>query len=156
MNKTLNTLLAATTLLIGTTTQAAPGVPKGVEFLNTQKPTEKSYPISEAVKVGKIVYLSGRLGTDPATNKLAEGGITPEAKQAMENIKTWLEKHGYAMTNVVKCTIFLADSKELKDFNDVYKTYFTNLNFPARSAVGVSGLALNARVEVECIAAVDK
>jgi reactive intermediate/imine deaminase len=148
-------LTAAGLLAVSTLAHAA-GDPKGVEFLNKEKPTAESYPISEAVKVGKLIYLSGRLGTEPGTPKLAEGGIKAEAKQAMENIKSWLEGHSYSTANLVKCTIFLADSKELKDFNEVYKTYFPNLHFPARSAVGVSGLALNARVEVECIAAVDK
>jgi reactive intermediate/imine deaminase len=126
------------------------------DFLNSSPPTEKSYPTSEAVKVGNLVYLSGKLGTLPGTPTLAAGGIKPEAHQAMENIKALLEKHGWSFKNVVKCTVFLADSSELPQFNEVYKTYFPDFNYPARSAVGVSGLALNARVEVECIAAVEK
>jgi reactive intermediate/imine deaminase len=126
------------------------------EYLNPGPMTEKSYPLSEAVKVGNVVYLSGKLGTLPGTPTLAPGGIKPEAQQAMENIKGLLERHGWSLKNVVKCTIFLADSSELAQFNEVYKTYFPDFNYPARSAVGVSGLALHARVEVECIAAVEK
>lgn len=156
MIRSLVLLAAASALAFPLLAHAADAVPADVAFLNAEKPTATSYPISEAVKVGKLIFLSGRLGTDPATQKLVPGGITPEAKQAMENIKTWLGKHGYSMANIVKCTIFLADSKELKAFNEVYRTYFGNLNFPARSAVGVSGLALDARVEVECIAAIGK
>jgi reactive intermediate/imine deaminase len=124
------------------------------EYINATPMTAQSYPISEAVKVGTTYYLSGKLGT--AGGKLVEGGIQPEAKQAMENIQDWLVKHGLSTANIVKCTIFLADSKELPLFNEVYKTYFPNFNFPSRSAVGVSGLALNARVEVECIASAEK
>ena len=132
------------------------GPATAAEYLNAAPMTEKSYPISEAVRVGDLVYLSGKLGNLPGTPKLAAGGIKPEAQQAMENIKAVLEKHGWSLKNLVKCTIFLADAGELAQFNEVYKTYFPDFDYPARSAVGVSGLALGARVEVECIAAVGK
>jgi enamine deaminase RidA (YjgF/YER057c/UK114 family) len=73
----------------------------------------------------------------------------------MENIRTSLEAHGYALANLVKCTAMLADMTEWPAFNDVYKTFFTD-HYPARSAFGANGLALGARVEIECIAAVAK
>jgi len=132
------------------------GQAAAAEYLNAAPLNEKSYPISEAVRVGNLVYLSGKLGNMPGTPTLAAGGIKPEARQAMENIKAVLEKHAWSLKNLVKCTIFLADAGELTQFNEVYKTYFPDFNYPARSAVGVGGLALGARVEVECIAAVDK
>jgi 2-iminobutanoate/2-iminopropanoate deaminase len=66
-----------------------------------------------------------------------------------------LEAHGYKMSDLIKCTVMLADMSEWAAFNDVYKTFFTG-HFPARSAFGANGLALGARVEVECIAAVAK
>jgi enamine deaminase RidA (YjgF/YER057c/UK114 family) len=71
----------------------------------------------------------------------------------MENIRTVLEQFGSSMDKVVKCTVFLADIKEWAAMNEVYRTYFKSP--PARSALGASGLALNARVEIECIATVD-
>ena len=83
---------------------------------------------------------------------LAPGGMAGEAKQVMDNIQTALQAHGLSMADVVKCTVMLADMSEWGAFNDVYKTYFSG-NFPARSAFGSNGLAFNARVEVECIAA---
>ena len=61
--------------------------------------------------------------------------------------------HGYAVSDVVKCTAMLADMKEWSAFNEVYQTYFQKGRFPARSAFGASGLAFNARVELECMAA---
>ncbi len=70
----------------------------------------------------------------------------------MENIKTSLEAHGYTLGDVVKCTAMLADMSEWAAFNEIYKTFFAG-RFPARSALGANGLALGARVEVECIAA---
>jgi enamine deaminase RidA (YjgF/YER057c/UK114 family) len=66
-------------------------------------------PFSEAVRVGHMLYLSGQIGIDPATSKLAEGGIAGETRQVMENIKASLEKYGSSMAEVVKCTVYLAD-----------------------------------------------
>jgi len=110
-------------------------------------------PFSEAVRVGHMLYLSGQLGYDPVTAKLVEGGIAAETRQTLERIKAALEKHGSSMPEVVKCTVFLADIKEWAAMNEVYITYFPT-NPPARSALGSSGLALDARVEIECMATV--
>jgi 2-iminobutanoate/2-iminopropanoate deaminase len=110
-------------------------------------------PFSPAVKVGNMIYLAGQLGTDN-NNKLAEGGIGPETKQALTNIKNLLEANGSDMEHVVKCTVFLADMKEWPAMNDVYRTMFTPGKFPARSAFGTTGLALNGRTEIECMAVV--
>ena len=126
-----------------------------VEFLNSGKVLPTTLPFSEAVRVGNMLYLSGQIGIVPGTMKLAPGGIKDETKQTMENIKTSLEAHGYSMSNVVKCTVMLADISEWGVFNDVYRTFFSK-PYPARSALGVNGLALGARVEVECIATVEK
>lgn len=114
---------------------------------------QSGYPFSSAVRVGHMLYLSGDLGLVPGTMKLAEGGIRAETRQTLENIKATLEKHGSSLTEVVKCTVFLADIAEWATMNEVYKTYFPD-NPPARSAFGTSGLALGARVEIECLATV--
>jgi len=105
------------------------------------------------VRVGKTLYLSGKLGTD-SSGKLAPGGIAGETKQALENIRAVLEANGSSMDNVVKCTVMLADIKEWADMNTVYTTFFRKDRMPARSAFATSGLVLNARVEIECIATV--
>lgn len=112
-------------------------------------------PFSPAVRVGNTLYLSGQIGAVPGakTMTLAPGGIASEARQAMENIKATLEKHGSSLENVVKCTVFLADIKDWPAFNEVYKGFFKT-HYPARSALAASGLAYNARTEVECIAVV--
>lgn len=114
-----------------------------------------SLPFSEAVRVGNTLYVSGSIGNIPGTSQLAEGGIGPETSQTLENIKVVLEKHGSSMNEVVKCTVFLADIAEWGAMNEVYVTYFP-LHKPARSALGVSGLALGARTEIECIATVSE
>lgn len=109
-------------------------------------------PFSDAVRVGNMLYLSGKIGNIPGTRSLAEGGITGQTRQALENIKASLEKYGSSMDEVVKCTVFLADIAEWGAMNEVYMKFFP-VNPPARSALGASGLALNSRVEIECFAA---
>ena len=108
-------------------------------------------PFSDYVRVGNVIYLSGKLGTD-TSGKLAAGGIAAETKQTLENIRSVLEKNGSSLDHVVKCTVMLADMKEWADMNTVYTTFFKKERMPARSAFGTSGLALNARVEIECVA----
>lgn len=101
------------------------------------------------------LYLSGRIGIVPETMRLAPGGIREETRQTMENIKRSLDAHGYSMSDIVKCAVMLADIDEWGTFNEVYASFFSN-RYPARSVFGVSGLALGARVEVECIAAASR
>ena len=153
MNKLLPMgILIATALLIPVLAQAV-GKPK-VEFINSEKARAANYPFSQAVQVDHTLYLSGQIGTDPESGKLVEGGIEKESRQAMQNIKDLLAEHGHSMGDIVKCTVMLADIKEWPAFNTVYRGYFDG-RFPARSAFAGSGLALDARVEVECIAIVD-
>ena len=123
-----------------------------VEFLNSGTVVPATLPFSEAVRVNGQLYLSGQLGNIPGTLKLAPGGINEEARQTMDNIKAILAAHGYTMKDLVKCTVMLADMSDWPAFNTIYKSYFEP-PYPARSAFGASGLALGARVEVDCIAA---
>jgi 2-iminobutanoate/2-iminopropanoate deaminase len=111
----------------------------------------KGLPFSESVRVGDLLFLSGILGTD-ADGKLAPGGIEAEAKQIFTNVSAVLKRRGLSLADVFKCTVFLADIAEWPAFNDVYKQYFS-APYPARGAFAASGLAFNARAEVECIAA---
>ena len=126
-----------------------------VEFLNSGKILPKGLPFSEAVRHGNTLYLSGQLGILPGTMKLVPGGIRAEARQTMENVKAILQTHGCNLDHLVKCTAMLADMTDWASFNEVYISYFSG-NYPARSAFGCSGLALGARVELECIAAIDR
>jgi len=128
--------------------------PPAIEFLNSGKVTPTTLPFSEAVRVGNTLYLSGQIGIQPGTLNLASGGIQAEARQTLENIRTTLETHGYTMRDVVKCTVMLADIAEWATFNEVYIAFFAP-PYPARSALGANGLAMGARVEVECLAVRD-
>jgi len=124
-----------------------------VEYLQAPGTEDMNLPFSSAVRVGDLLFLSGSIGLVPGTRDLAEGGIQGETRQTMENIKGTLETFGSSMDKVVKCTVFLADMSEWGAMNEVYRTYFENP--PARSALGASGLALNSRVEIECIAVLE-
>jgi len=110
-------------------------------------------PFSAAVRVGNVLYLSGQIGTVPGTRQLADTGIAGQTKQALENVKGVLAAAGSSLERVVKCTVFLADIKDYAAMNAVYATYFPK-DPPARSTVAGSGLALGARVEIECLAVV--
>ena len=119
-----------------------------VQYLASER--TKGLPFSEAVRVGNTLYLSGQVGNDEAM-RLVPGGLAAEARQAMENVKAALERHGCTLDDIVKVTVMLADMSRWGDFNQVYTSYFPR-HLPARSAFGASALALGAQVEIECIA----
>ena len=168
--KRITSLLAAVALGLALASGAEAHTRKAVkQGASKQKPTAKSAaprveylsgertrprPFSDAVRVGHMLYLSGQIGTD-STFALVPGGVRAEARQTMENVKRVLERHGSSMERVVKCTVMLADMSEWGAFNEVYVGYFRKDRLPARSALGVNGLALGARVEVECWGTVD-
>jgi reactive intermediate/imine deaminase len=108
-------------------------------------------PFSPAVRVGGIIYLSGQIGNRIGTREVVPGGVRAETRQALENIRTVLEAAGSSLDNVFKCTVFLADIADYAAMNEVYAGVFPAAP-PARSTVAGSGLALGARVEIECLA----
>ena len=120
-----------------------------VEYLQSEEFKQINMPFSEAVRVGNLLFLSGQIGdvyTDiPGQTKLAEGGIRPETRQTMENIKSVLERYGLRLENVVKCTCMLTDIKEWGEMSEEYIKYFP-INKPARRAFAGTGLAMGARV----------
>ena len=113
-------------------------------------PGQRPLPFAEAVRVGDMLYLSGQLGTD-SSGQLVRGGIGPETRQALTNVATVLARHGATLAQVIKCTVMLADIGEWAAMNEVYVTFFPK-HLPARSAFGTTGLALGARLELECVA----
>lgn len=108
---------------------------------------------SAAVRSGDFLFLSGQVGLKPDTRELVTGGIEAETRQTLANIRTVLDAAGVSVADVVKCTVFLADMGEYAAMNAMYADFFGD-EPPARSAVAVAALPLNARVEIECIAAV--
>lgn len=145
------TRLVAPALLLLSCTATPPA--SEPEFLSSPQTKALSLPFSDAVRVGNVLYLSGQVGNVPGTLELAPGGIRAEARQALENVRSILARNGSGLERVVKCTVFLADIGDWPAFNEVYVEFFRE-NPPARSALGANGLAVGARVEVECIAVV--
>lgn len=138
-------LAACTTAEVPPATSAT--APPDFEYLTPYgAPT---LPFSPGVRVGNLIILSGVLGTTGPDNQLVPGGIAAETRQALENIKDVLERSGSSMDRVVKCTAMMADMSEWAAMNEVYVQYFP-VNKPARSAFGANGLALGARMELEC------
>ncbi|MEO8802099.1 MAG: Rid family hydrolase [Rudaea sp.] len=121
------------------------------KFYPSTDPALKSMPFSEAVRAGDLLIVSGEIGALPGKMTLAPGGITGESRQTIENVRGILQRHGASLADVVQCTVFLADMKDWPAFNTVYRDYF-KAPFPARSATGSTGLALGARVELQCTA----
>ena len=123
-----------------------------MEIFQTPDTAELGLPFSSAVRAGETLYLSGVLGNLPGTLTLARGGMAGQARQTMENIGEVLRFCGLDYADIVKCTVMLADMSEWGEFNKIYVSYFASDRLPARSAFGANGLALGAKVEVECIA----
>lgn len=122
-----------------------------IEFINSQENIDRGYPFSEATVVNGIIYLSGEIGTLP-DGSLISGGIIPETQQTLTNIKNKLEKIGGSMDDIFKCTCMLSDIKDWPLMSQEYKKFFNPNKLPARSAFAGSGLALGAKLEIECMA----
>jgi len=162
MRRTLPTLFLAGVLVgCGVEPEAEQAAPAGpvpptaptAEFLSTPEQEAMGFPFSEAVRVGHMLYLSGQVGNIPGTTQLAGGGIQGETRQILENIGRVLERYGSSMERVVKCLVMIDDMAEWPAMNEVYAGFFPGAK-PARSALGADGLALGARVEIECMATV--
>ena len=122
-----------------------------LDVLGTEKTKQLNLPFSEAVALGNLLFLSGQIGNLPGQLKVVEGGIKAQTQQTMKNIKTILEKYNSGMDKIIKCTIFMKNISEWSLMNVAYLEALEN-HRPARSALGVNGLALNSLVEIECIA----
>lgn len=108
-------------------------------------------PFSAALRGGDLVFTSGQIGNVPGEMRLVEGGLKAEAQQALEHLRDALEAAGTSLDRVVKCSVFFADMADFQPFNDIYRAFFGS-HLPARSGIEVKGLALGARIEIECIA----
>ena len=122
-----------------------------IQYVNSDETKEKGYPFSDATVVNGIIYLSGAIGTLP-DGSVISGGIAAETRQTMMNIKNRLEKMGGSMDDIFKCTCMLADIKDWPLMSQEYKKFFNPDKLPARSAFAGSGLALGAKLEIECMA----
>ena len=119
-----------------------------VEPVPTPNAPASAGPYSPAVRAGDWLALAGQVGIDPATGKLAGGGVADQTRQAMANVAAVLGDCGASLGDVAKTTVFLVDMGDFPVMNDVYAEAFAG-HRPARSTVAVAALPLGARVEVE-------
>ncbi|SNU05043.1 2-iminobutanoate/2-iminopropanoate deaminase [Lachnospiraceae bacterium] len=121
------------------------------EIISTDKAPAAIGPYSQAVKVGNLLFTSGMIPIDPATNTLVEGGIEVQAERALENVKALLEASGTSMDKVIKTVVFIKNMDDFAKVNEIYAKYFTS-DFPARSCVEVARLPKDVLIEMEAIA----
>ena len=119
--------------------------------IHTEKAPAAVGPYSQAVKVGNLLFTSGMIPIDPATNTLVEGGIEVQAERALENVKALLEASGTSLDKVIKTVVFIKNMDDFAKVNEIYAKYFTE-NFPARSCVEVARLPKDVLIEMEAIA----
>ncbi len=123
-----------------------------IEFLESKIERRKSAPFSEAVRIGDILFLTGQVGFNSDSLKIAHGGIKGETRQALENIKAVLEANGSDLEHVAKCTVVLTDVNDFAAFNEVFREYFP-VNKPARTTF-VADLVIDAKIEIDVVASI--
>jgi 2-iminobutanoate/2-iminopropanoate deaminase len=123
----------------------------GIIFHKSHEIKKQTAPFSDAVEVGNLFFLAGQIGMDHSTRTMVKGGLKAETEQAIRNIRDVLQQHGLSLDQVVKCTVILSTMDDFAAFNEVYTTYFTKK--PARTTFAAAGLARNAKVEIDVIAA---
>ena len=122
-----------------------------VEYFVGEKTKELNFPFSDAAIVGNIIYVSGQIGAKPGTREVVEGGISAETTQTLNNIKMILNDLGSNSDNIFKCLCMLEDINDYNEMNSAYTTFFNSRNnLPSRSTFAGSGLALGAKIEIEC------
>ena len=122
-----------------------------MEYVKTDRAPSPVACYSQAVRAGGFLFVAGQVPLDPKTQKLVEGGIEAQARQALENVKAIVEAAGSSLEKVVKVTVFLKDMKDFKKMNDVYCTYFMK-DPPARTTVQALLAVPELLVEIDAIA----
>ena len=123
------------------------------EIISTENAPGAIGPYSQAVKTGGMIFCSGQIPIDPATGDFVSDNVAEQTEQVLKNLEAVLKAGGAGLGNVVKTTVFLADMNDFTAMNEVYSRFF-NENKPARATVQAARLPRDARVEIECIAAV--
>lgn len=121
------------------------------EIISTAKGFVSRSPLSQAVKVGNMIYISGQIPVDSATMKVVSEDFSVQVRTVLENIKGIVEAAGISLHEVVKTTVFLTDMARFQEMNEIYREYFP-VAPPARTCIGVKELPRNAQIEIEAIA----
>ena len=125
-----------------------------VEHLIFSSAPERVGPFSHAVRAGNFLFVTGQMPTlKNDKTKLVSGGIKTQTKQVMENLKDVLNKAETDFNKVIFARVYLVNFQDFEKMNSVYKSYFSENKLPARTCIGVTGLAVGASVEIDLIAA---
>ncbi len=124
-----------------------------IEIENVASPPS---PFNYVVKAGNFLFLSSQLSVDLKTNKILDGSVTEQTKQALENIKFLLESSGATMDDIVKTVVYLRDTNDFEEMNVVYRTYFKKGTEPARVTVQAASPIKGIDIEIDVIAVVSE
>src|SRR5262245_31877939 len=123
------------------------------QIISTDKVSKPRVPLSNAVRVGNLVFVSGSTPYD-VNYQLAKGNFQAQMHQVMENLKSILDAAGLSLDQVVKVNVFLQRIRDFQEMNDIYRTYFKEGNYPARSTIEVTLTNKDFLLEIECVAEV--
>lgn len=122
--------------------------------IKTQDAPTAIGPYSQAVRVGKMIFLSGQIPIDPLSGEIIKGDIAMQTRRVLENLRAVLKEAGLTMDAVVKTTVFLKDLSRFAEMNAVYGEFFKP-PYPARATVQAAALPKGAEVEIDAIALID-
>lgn len=108
-------------------------------------------PYVSAIKTGNLIFCSGQTGIDPETGRVESNTVEGQTQQVMSNLKAVLASQGLTLQNIVKCNVYLSDMANFERMNEIYGDMLEG-HTPARTTVAVTGLPLDALVEIECVA----
>ena len=121
------------------------------KVIHTNNAPEAKGPYNQAIEANGTLYVAGQIGMIPENGVIVDGGIKAQTKQTLDNLRAILNEAGYTFGDIVKCTCFLTDFHDYKEFNEVYGEYFSS-DAPARSTFGISALPIGVKVKIDLIA----
>jgi 2-iminobutanoate/2-iminopropanoate deaminase len=125
-----------------------------IEHLSFSSAPQKVAPFSHAVRAGDYLFITGQMPTLKNDNtKLVDGGIEAQTHQVMKNLIDVLNAAGSSLEKVIFARVYLVNFGDFDKMNSIYASYFAKDKLPARTCIGVTGLAVGASVEVDFIAA---
>jgi 2-iminobutanoate/2-iminopropanoate deaminase len=125
-----------------------------LEEIETSEAYASSAPLSQAIRHGDTVYVSGNVPVDPETGELVEGGVGPQTRQVLENVEAILDAADSSMENVVRAGVFMTDMDAFGEMNAVYEEFMSE-PYPARTAVRAEMANPDILVEIDVVAAVE-
>lgn len=125
-----------------------------LEQIQTDEAYESSAPLSQAIRHGDTVYVSGNVPVDPETGDLVEGGVGPQTRQVLENVEAILDEAGTSMDNVIRAGVFMTDMDAFAEMNEVYEEFMSE-PYPARTAVRAEMANPDILVEIDVVAAME-